>query len=213
MLPGLIALNSMLPALQAVGLPLVFELSWTREIDDRLLSPMPVWAVALEKVAFASLRGILASLLMVPIGLLMVDVNWPASGLLQAFAMVVLGALVGASVGLWLGTAFPPRRLNIMFAVIFAPLLFAGSRAVPVAHAVRPALVPGPVRAEPADLHERGDPGVPRPAGPAHPAVDMPARPGGGDRVLLLGSASEGSCTGRSTHVVKRGRSVRGPRG
>ncbi len=127
MLPGLIALNSMLPALQAVSLPLVFELSWTREIDDRLLSPMPVWAVALEKVAFASLRGILASLLMVPIGLLMVDVNWPASGLLPAFAMVVLGALVGASVGLWLGTAFPPRRLNIMFAVIFAPLLFTGS--------------------------------------------------------------------------------------
>ncbi|MDQ4119406.1 MAG: ABC transporter permease [Actinomycetota bacterium] len=127
MLPGLIALNSMLPALQAVSLPLVFELSWTREIDDRLLSPMPVWAVAMEKVAFASLRGILASLLMVPIGLLMVDVTWPAEGLLPAFVMVVLGALVGASVGLWLGTAFPPRRLNIMFAVIFAPLLFTGS--------------------------------------------------------------------------------------
>ncbi|TCK20570.1 ABC transporter permease [Pseudonocardia endophytica] len=127
MLPGLIALNSMLPALQAVSLPLVFELSWTREIDDRLLSPMPVWAVALEKVAFASLRGILASLLMVPIGLLMVDVNWPASGLLPALLMVVLGSLLGASIGLWLGTAFPPRRLNIMFAVIFAPLLFTGS--------------------------------------------------------------------------------------
>lgn len=43
MLPGLIALNAMFGALQAVTLPLVFELSWTREIDDRLLAPMPVW--------------------------------------------------------------------------------------------------------------------------------------------------------------------------
>lgn len=127
MLPGLIALNAMLPALQAVTLPLVFELSWTREIDDRLLSPMPVWAVAVEKVVFAALRGLVASLLMVPIGLLMVDVDWPAAGLLPALGIVVLGALLGAAMGLWLGTAFPARRLNILFAVIFAPLLFTGS--------------------------------------------------------------------------------------
>lgn len=127
MLPGLIALNAMFGALQAVTLPLVFELSWTREIDDRLLAPMPVWAVAVEKVVFASMRGLLASLLMVPIGLLMVDVSWPVSGLLPAAVMVVLGALLGAAMGLWLGTAVPPRRINVIFAVIFAPLLFTGS--------------------------------------------------------------------------------------
>ena len=127
MLPGLIALNAMFGALQAVTLPLVFELSWTREIDDRLLAPMPVWAVAVEKVVFAALRGLLASLLMVPIGLVMVDVDWPAGGLLPALLTVVLGALVGASVGLTIGTAVPPRRINILFAVIFTPLLFTGS--------------------------------------------------------------------------------------
>ncbi|MFP5019997.1 ABC transporter permease [Pseudonocardia phyllosphaerae] len=127
MLPGLIALNAMFGALQAVTLPLVFELSWTREIDDRLLAPMPVWSVAVEKVVFAALRGLLAALLMVPIGVLMVDVDWPVSGLLPAFGAVVLGALVGASVGLFLGTAVPARRINILFAVVFAPIMFTGS--------------------------------------------------------------------------------------
>ncbi|NIB32318.1 hypothetical protein HBB16_12020 [Pseudonocardia sp. MCCB 268] len=39
-----------------------------------------VWAVAVEKVVFAGLRGLLASLLMVPIGLFMIDVDWPPSG-------------------------------------------------------------------------------------------------------------------------------------
>ncbi|MBP2366034.1 ABC transporter permease [Pseudonocardia parietis] len=127
MLPGLIALNAMFGALQSVTLPLVFELSWTREIDDRLLAPMPVWAVAVEKVVFASLRGLLASLLMVPIGLLMIDVSWPPEGLLPALAMVVLGSLLGAAMGLTIGTAVPPRRINVIFAVIFTPLLFTGS--------------------------------------------------------------------------------------
>lgn len=127
MLPGLIALNAMFGALQAVALPLVFELSWTREIDDRLLAPMPVWAVAVEKVVFAAGRGLLASLLMVPIGVVMVDVDWPASGLLPALLMVVLGALLGGAMGLTIGTAVPPRRINILFAVIFTPLLFTGS--------------------------------------------------------------------------------------
>ncbi|MFP5070815.1 ABC transporter permease [Pseudonocardia nantongensis] len=127
MLPGLIALNAMFGALQSVAFPLVFELSFSREIDDRLLAPLPVWAVAVEKVVFAGLRGLLASLLMVPIGLLMVDVGWPAAGLLPALLMVVLGALLGAAMGLTIGTAVPPRRINILFAVIFTPLLFTGS--------------------------------------------------------------------------------------
>ncbi|GAA1080227.1 ABC transporter permease [Pseudonocardia alni] len=127
MLPGLIALNAMFGALQAVTLPLVFELSWTREIDDRLLAPMPVWAVAVEKIAFAGMRGLLASLLMVPIGFAMIDIRWPAEGLAPALLMVVLGSLLGAAMGLTIGTAVPPRRINILFAVIFTPLLFTGS--------------------------------------------------------------------------------------
>lgn len=127
MLPGLVALNAVFGALQAVTLPLVFELSWTREIDDRLLAPLPVWAVAVEKIVFAALRGLLAALLMVPIGLLMIDVAWPAAGLAPALLAVVLGALLGAAMGLTIGTAVPPRRINILFAVIFTPLLFTGS--------------------------------------------------------------------------------------
>ncbi|MEQ3550747.1 ABC transporter permease [Pseudonocardia nematodicida] len=127
MLPGLIALNAMFGALQSVTLPLVLELSWTREIDDRILAPMPVWAVAVEKIVFAALRGLLASVLMVPIGMAMVDVDWSAAGMAVAFVMMVLGALVGASVGLTLGTIVPPRRITVMFAVVFTPLLFTGS--------------------------------------------------------------------------------------
>ena len=127
MLPGLLALNAVFGALQAVSFPLVFEFSYTREIDDRLLAPMPVYLVAVEKMVYAMLRGLCASLLMVPIGLLMVDVSWPVAGLLPALLMVVLGAMLGATIGLVIGTSVQPRRIQVLFAVIFTPLLFTGS--------------------------------------------------------------------------------------
>lgn len=127
MLPGLLALNAVFAALQAVAFPLVFEFSWSREIEDRLLAPMPISLVALEKIVFAALRGIVASLLMVPIGLVMIAVSWPSSGLAPALLMIVLGAVLGATMGMVIGTAVTPRRINIVFAVIFTPLLFTGS--------------------------------------------------------------------------------------
>ena len=49
MLPGIVALTGMIAAMQGVTLPLVLDLGFAREIDDRLLSPLPVWWVALEK--------------------------------------------------------------------------------------------------------------------------------------------------------------------
>ncbi|MBV9939653.1 MAG: hypothetical protein JO150_14195, partial [Acidobacteriaceae bacterium] len=45
MLPGIVALTGMIAAMQGVTLPLVLDLGFAREIDDRLLSPLPVWWV------------------------------------------------------------------------------------------------------------------------------------------------------------------------
>ena len=128
MLPGLLALNAFFGALQAVTLPLVFDFAWTREIDDRLLAPIPIPLVGVEKIVFGGLRGLLASLLMVPIGFLVLpEVSWPVAGLLPAFVITAVGAALGGAVGLTIGTLLPARRINVMFAVIFAPLMFTGS--------------------------------------------------------------------------------------
>ncbi|WP_037079359.1 ABC transporter permease [Pseudonocardia spinosispora] len=128
MLPGLLALNAFFGALQAVAFPLVLDFAWTREIEDRLLAPIPIPLVGVEKIVFGALRGLISSLLMVPIGLLVLSgVAWPASGLLPAFLMTALGALLGGAMGLAIGTLMPPKRINLLFAMIFAPLMFTGS--------------------------------------------------------------------------------------
>lgn len=131
LLPGIIAMNGFLGALQNTTLPLVLDFSWTREIEDRLLAPIAIPLVAVEKIVFGALRGLVAAILMVPVGFIMLDVSWPLAGLPGAFLVIVLGCLAGGSVGLVIGTSVPARRVNVMFAVILTPILFTGSAQFP----------------------------------------------------------------------------------
>src|SRR5205814_5780866 len=68
--PGLLALTAVITAMQALAFPLVAEFGWTKEIEDRLLAPMPTSYVAAEKVRFAVVRALVAALIMIPIGVL-----------------------------------------------------------------------------------------------------------------------------------------------
>ena len=67
LLPGIVGFTITLTALQGVTLPLVLDLGYAREIDDRLLAPMPVQLVAVEKILFAALRGLIAGAVIFPL--------------------------------------------------------------------------------------------------------------------------------------------------
>lgn len=128
MLPGIVALTGMLAAMQGVTLPLVLDLGFAREIDDRLLAPMPVWFVSLEKVLFGAVRGAIASSVIFPLGWLILGNGFQVrtDRLLTLIAMVLLTALVGSSIGLLMGTIIKPDQISLMFTLIFTPLLFTG---------------------------------------------------------------------------------------
>src|SRR6202453_5043455 len=67
LLPGLMAVAIMFSGIAAVALPLSQEFGITREIDDRVMCPLPVAAVAVEKICFSALQCMLAALLVVPL--------------------------------------------------------------------------------------------------------------------------------------------------
>ena len=128
MLPGIVALTGMIAAMQGVTLPLVLDLGFAREIDDRLLAPMPVWFVSLEKVLFGAVRGAIASSVIFPLGWLILGKGFAVrpDRLLTLIAMILLTALVGSTVGLLIGTIIKPDQISLMFTLIFTPLLFTG---------------------------------------------------------------------------------------
>ena len=128
MLPGIVALTGMIAAMQGVTLPLVLDLGFAREIDDRLLSPLPVWWVALEKVIFGAMRGAVASSVIFPLGHLILGSGFAVRGdrILILIGMVILTAFVGSTIGLLMGTIIKPEQISLMFTLIFTPLLFTG---------------------------------------------------------------------------------------
>ena len=130
--PGIVALTAVVTGLQSTAFPLVIDFSFTKEIEDRLLAPLPVGMVAVEKVVFASMRALLAALVMLPIGVWVLgSIPWRASGVPLFVTVLVLGCLVGSCLGMIMGTAVPPNRINVMFALVLTPLLFTGASQYP----------------------------------------------------------------------------------
>jgi ABC-2 type transport system permease protein len=130
--PGLLALTAVVTGMQTLAFPLVAEFGWTREIEDRLLAPMSTGLVAAEKVVFASLRALTATLVMIPVGILVLgSIPWSWSRFPLFLVVAMLGTLVGAGIGLVLGTFVTPQRINILFSLVFTPLLFTGSSQYP----------------------------------------------------------------------------------
>ena len=157
--PGLVALAAVLTGIQSTALPLVIEFSYSNEIEDRLLAPLPIGAVAVEKVVFAAMRGCVAAAVMFPIGVwILGSVPWQASSWFGVIVMTILGALLGSAMGLILGTFVPPNRINVTFALGADPAHLHRLLAVPVALVELDPLVPSGLCVQPDDLRERGSP-------------------------------------------------------
>ncbi|HEY6540504.1 MAG TPA: ABC transporter permease [Ktedonobacteraceae bacterium] len=128
LLPGIVGLTVVTTALQGVTLPLVLDLGFAREIDDRLLAPLPVNLVAVEKVIFAAMRGLIAGAIIFPLAWWILgsgfQVRSDAIGAL--IGIMVLTAFAGATMGLFIGTTVKPEQIGLMFALIFTPLIFTG---------------------------------------------------------------------------------------
>jgi ABC-2 type transport system permease protein len=130
--PGLLALTAVITGMQTLAFPLVVEFGWTKEIEDRLLAPMATGLVAAEKVLFASLRAMIATAMMIPIGVLVLgSIPWRWSGVPLLVVILVLGSVLGAGLGLVMGTLVVPQRINLVFSLVFTPLLFTGCSQYP----------------------------------------------------------------------------------
>ncbi|GAC1517207.1 MAG: ABC transporter permease [Gemmatimonadaceae bacterium] len=128
LLPGILAVSLALSSVQSVALPLVQDFGWTKEIEDRLLAPVPTSVVAIEKIVAGVLQGFVAALFVMPIARLIMG---PIDGLTLVhvggvLVVTVLGAITFSALGLLLGTAISPPQIGLMFSVIIAPMIFFG---------------------------------------------------------------------------------------
>jgi ABC-2 type transport system permease protein len=124
---GVIGTAILFQGVQSVALPLVQEFGYTREIEDRVLAPLPVALVAIEKIVAGALQCLLAGLIVFPIATFVpaspvdLHVDWPI-----LVTVIPLACLMSGALGLMFGTMFDPRTVPMLFGVIVVPITFLG---------------------------------------------------------------------------------------
>ncbi len=129
LVPGVVGISIMFQGIQAVAMQMSTEFGFTREIEDRVQAPCPIWLVAAAKVLSGSVQGLLAALIVFPIAAVIhapgvhahLSVHWPI-----LITLLPIACLAMTSLGLLLGTSFEPRNIGLMFGFVVLPLTFLG---------------------------------------------------------------------------------------
>jgi ABC-2 type transport system permease protein len=129
LVPGVVAISIMFQGIQAVALQMSTEFGYTREIEDRVQAPCPIWLVAVAKVLSGAVQGLLAAVIVFPIAAVVhasgveahLTVHWAV-----VLTLIPLACVAMTSLGLVLGTTFEPRNIGLMFGFVVLPLTFLG---------------------------------------------------------------------------------------
>jgi ABC-2 type transport system permease protein len=129
LVPGVVGISIMFQGVQSIALAMAQEFGFTREIEDRVQAPCPVWLVAIAKVLSGAAQGVLSAIIVLPIASVVhapgveahLNLHW-----LVIVTLVPLACVAMAGLGLLLGTSFEPRNIGLMFGFIILPITFLG---------------------------------------------------------------------------------------
>src|SRR5450631_1818775 len=121
----------MFQGVQSIALAMAQEFGFTREIEDRVQAPCPIWLVAIAKVISGAVQGSLSAAIVLPIAAVVhasgvkaqLNLHWAL-----ILTLVPLSCLAMAGLGLVLGTSFEPRNIGLMFGFVILPITFLGGR-------------------------------------------------------------------------------------
>jgi ABC-2 type transport system permease protein len=126
---GVVGISIMFQGVQSVALQMSQEFGFTREIEDRVQAPCPIWLVAFEKVISGAVQGLISAAIVLPIASVVhakgvsaaISIHW-----LILLTLVPLACVAMGSLGLVLGTSFEPRNIGLMFGFVILPITFLG---------------------------------------------------------------------------------------
>ena len=128
LLPGIIAITMVFTGIWAVAMPLIAEFQWTREIEDRLLAPIDIHWIAIEKVVAGMVQALAAGLVVIPLAWIVlrpgVEISLHAP--LEFLVIILLVSAFSACGGLALGCSVNQQHIGLMFGMVITPMIFFG---------------------------------------------------------------------------------------
>jgi ABC-2 type transport system permease protein len=126
--PGILAMSTILSGMQSVTMPIAIDLGFVREIDDRVLCPIRVEWIGVEKILFGAFQAALSAAVVFPIALFVMGdiVHVHVADTPAIVAVILAASVMSAALGLFIGTIVPARQLALVFSVVLTPLIFLG---------------------------------------------------------------------------------------
>ncbi len=128
LLPGIMAISMVFTGIWAVAMPLIAEFQFTREIEDRLLAPINIAWVAIEKVIAGLIQALITGLAVIPLGWIILrpglELHLPNPLLFICITLLVAG--FSACGGLALGCSVDQQHIGLMFSMVLTPMIFFG---------------------------------------------------------------------------------------
>ena len=126
---GVVGISIMFQGIQAVAMVLSSEFGFTREIEDRVQAPCPLWLVPVARVLSGATQGLISAVIVLPIAAVVhapgvrahLTVHWWV-----VITLIPLACITMTALGLLLGTAFEPRNIGLMFGFVVLPITFLG---------------------------------------------------------------------------------------
>jgi ABC-2 type transport system permease protein len=92
------------------------------------MAPLPIAAVATEKIVFGAIQSIVAALVVFPVvsaipatPVAIQVASWPL-----LIVVLLLASLISGAFGLVIGTIFTPQQVPLIFSIIVIPVTFLG---------------------------------------------------------------------------------------
>jgi ABC-2 type transport system permease protein len=128
LLPGIIAISMVISGTWAVAMPLIAEFQFTKEIEDRLLAPMEMEWLAVEKIVAGMIQALVAGLVVIPIAWLVMGsgVALSSDHIALFITLSLLVSLLASAIGLALGCSVGQQHIGLMFSLVLAPMIFFG---------------------------------------------------------------------------------------
>lgn len=128
LVPGIIALSMIFAGVWAVAMPLISEFQFTREIEDRLLAPIRMEWLAIEKVVAGVIQALVAGWVVIPASWLLLGsgAHLSFASPLEMAAITLLVALLASTIGLVLGCSVGQTHVGLMFSLVLTPMIMFG---------------------------------------------------------------------------------------
>lgn len=128
---GMIGMSMLITGIHGTAVPLSMDFHGLREIEDRLLAPVPTRTVAFSKMFVGILESFIGGLIVLPISLVFMGseivIQMDISDIPLLALVLVMTAMASASLGLLVGTIVKPSQIAAMFPGFLMPVVFLGA--------------------------------------------------------------------------------------